>query len=59
MNIVKTIKIKFIDFVFDNISEKIGCKICIFFGHPAGVFYFNVCGLEPDMTCKSCGEDLG
>jgi hypothetical protein len=27
-------------------------------GHP-GVFWYNVGGLEPDMTCERCGEDLG
>jgi hypothetical protein len=27
--------------------------------HPYGVVWFNVGGLEPDMTCYGCGEDLG
>jgi len=29
-------------------------------GHPAGVVWFRIGEiLEPDMTCKNCGEDLG
>lgn len=27
--------------------------------HPYGVGWYNVGGLEPDMTCTGCGEDLG
>jgi len=27
-------------------------------GH-AGVIWYNPNGLEPDMHCKQCGEDLG
>lgn len=27
-------------------------------GHPYGVVWFTQ-ELEPDMTCKNCGEDLG
>jgi hypothetical protein len=33
--------------------------ICRWRGHPAGVWYVNANGLEPDMHCKHCGEDLG
>lgn len=33
--------------------------VCRWRGHPAGVWWFNVGGLEPDMHCKGCGEDLG
>lgn len=32
--------------------------ICRWRGHPAGVFW-NSSGLEPDMRCQGCGEDLG
>lgn len=32
--------------------------LCRWRGHPAGVVW-NSHGLEPDMTCKGCGEDLG
>jgi hypothetical protein len=28
-------------------------------GHPNGVRWFNVGGLEPDYRCRDCGEDLG
>ncbi len=33
--------------------------ICRIKGHPCGVVYYNSTGLEPDMHCKNCGEDLG
>jgi hypothetical protein len=28
-------------------------------GHPYGVHFYNVGGLEPNMHCYGCGEDLG
>lgn len=28
-------------------------------GHPYGVGWYNAGGLEPDMQCRNCGEDLG
>lgn len=27
--------------------------------HPYGVVWYNPCGLEPNMDCNGCGEDLG
>jgi hypothetical protein len=32
---------------------------CRWQGHPHGVVWYNTNGLEPDMTCKNCGDDLG
>lgn len=32
---------------------------CRFRGHPRGIIWYNLNGLEPDMTCKGCGDDLG
>lgn len=32
---------------------------CRYQGHPAGVIYYNPGGLEPDMHCLNCNEDLG
>lgn len=32
---------------------------CRWTGHKAGVFYYNPSGLEPDMHCKNCSDDLG
>lgn len=32
---------------------------CRIRNHPNGVVWYNVSGLEPDMHCKDCGEDLG
>jgi hypothetical protein len=33
--------------------------ICRAKGHPNGTVWYNPGGLEPDMRCKDCGEDLG
>lgn len=33
--------------------------MCRMRGHQYGVVWFNMSGLEPDMRCKNCGEDLG
>jgi hypothetical protein len=27
--------------------------------HPAGVIWYNPSGLEPDMRCSKCFDDLG
>jgi hypothetical protein len=32
--------------------------LCRFFGHP-GVVWYTMSGLEPDMHCRRCDEDLG
>jgi hypothetical protein len=32
---------------------------CRLNGHPKGVFWYNPSGLEPNMTCRVCGDDLG
>ncbi len=31
------------------------CRMLV---HPAGVIYYNPIGLEPDMRCKNCGDEL-
>lgn len=41
-----------------------GCRgwkhfLCRARGHPCGVWWYNVGGLEPDMHCKDCGDHLG
>jgi len=33
--------------------------VCRLMNHPTGVVWFNLDGLEPDMTCKGCGDNLG
>lgn len=33
--------------------------ICRMRNHPKGVVWYNPRGLEPDMHCKYCGDDLG
>jgi hypothetical protein len=33
--------------------------VCRMKNHPCGVVYYNPNGLEPDMHCKNCGDDLG
>ena len=32
---------------------------CRALGHRCGVIWYNPYGLEPDMHCKNCGDDLG
>lgn len=32
---------------------------CRMRGHPYGVVWYNPGGMEPDMRCKNCGDDLG
>lgn len=33
--------------------------LCRARGHPSGVIWYNTGGLEPDMHCKNCYDDLG
>jgi hypothetical protein len=33
--------------------------VCRIKGHPNGIVFYNCGGLEPDTTCKDCGEELG
>ncbi len=32
---------------------------CRMRGHPYGVVWYNPGGMEPDMSCNGCGDDLG
>ena len=32
---------------------------CRIRNHNCGVVWHNVAGVEPDMHCRKCGEDLG
>lgn len=38
-----------------NWIARAACRAC---GHPAGGWYYNVDGLEPDYRCKGCGEEI-
>ena len=42
--------------LFGNYLSRCLCRAR---NHPAGVYWYNVGGLEPDMQCRGCGEDLG
>lgn len=33
--------------------------LCRLRNHPDGVWYYNPGGVEPNMHCKNCGDDLG
>ena len=33
--------------------------LCRARGHPSGTVFYNAGGLEPDMRCKNCPNDLG
>lgn len=39
-------------------AGRLATAICRAKGHPAGVWWFNHGGNEPDMRCKCCGDDL-
>lgn len=32
---------------------------CRWRGHPAGIVFYNPGGLEPDTTCRECGDNIG
>lgn len=40
----------------ESVFERVTCRAK---GHPKGVFFYDANGYEPDMHCKTCGEDLG
>lgn len=54
--------INYIKYLFAKKSKDV-CWItvikCRLKGHPCGVVWFNPNGIEPDMHCKNCGDDLG
>lgn len=40
-------------------TSRLTTFICRIKGHPYGVIWYNANGLEPDMHCKNCYDDLG
>lgn len=54
--------IKFLKYLFGKKSpdynwfEVLKCR---WNSHPKGVYWYNMNGYEPDMTCKGCGDNLG
>ncbi len=53
-------------FEYVPIGHKYGKKfpslraiICRAKGHPEGIVFYNPTGIEPDTSCKNCGDDLG
>ena len=49
--------IKWIKYLFQK-PISLRAIVCRAKGHPCGVWWYNVNGLEPDMHCKNCGDDL-
>jgi len=47
-------------FLFESprYSNIVKTAICRSRGHPSGVWWYNSNGLEPDMHCKNCGDNL-
>ena len=44
---------------YSSFTEKLRVFICRIKGHPNGVVWFtNATALEPDMSCRDCGEAL-
>ena len=41
---------------YDGRWQAVWCRLR---NHPNGVVWYNAGGLDPDMTCKDCGDDLG
>lgn len=52
-------------YIFQPVGADEGFKfrlrvyLCRWRGHPYGVIFYNPSGLESDMTCRNCGDDLG
>lgn len=40
-------------------SNYLKAIICRHQGHTYDVVWYNPSGLEPDMHCRNCGDDLG
>jgi hypothetical protein len=54
--------IGFLKYIFSKKSEEYNwfeVILCRIRNHPSGVWWYNLHGLEPDMRCKGCGDDLG
>lgn len=41
---------------FNGWPRRLWCRMR---GHPAGPWYYNPGGMEPDWHCKNCGDELG
>lgn len=57
-HLIKWFDISWYQYLFTDLDgfRNLWCRIR---GHPYGVVWYTLCGLEPDMSCKNCGEDLG
>lgn len=44
--------------VYNNVGwlTAIWCRLR---NHPAGIYYYNPNGWEPNTHCKNCGDDIG
>jgi len=51
-------KILYFKFLFEK-PFTIRKLLCRRKGHPCGVVWYNPGGLEPDMHCRNCGDNLG
>ena len=40
---------------FVDLARSAWCRLR---GHPKGIVYYNPNGLEPDYTCRNCGDGL-
>jgi len=61
---MKWLSINWWKYLFEAKSEysslgRIKTAICRARNHPEGVWWYNSDGVEPDMRCKNCGDDLG
>jgi len=53
---------KYLKYIFSKKSTDINWVtviLCRLKNHPDGVIWYNLNGLEPDMRCKRCLDNLG
>lgn len=54
--------IEFLKYLLEKKSEDVSwfkVMLCRFNGHKHSVIWYNPTGMEPDMHCRNCGDDLG
>jgi hypothetical protein len=41
-----------------SLNDKFRIILCRIKGHPNGPVFYNLYTLEPDMSCKDCGDEI-
>ncbi len=59
-HVIKWFIVDWYKYIFEKKNLSFRSVICRVRGHPCGVWYYTSSNkLEPDMTCRNCGDDLG